>query len=124
MKNIENLFRKNNLLFKKINKGKITIYEFENEVLLCIIQSQCNTFKIDFSDFKYLDDKLLPYSFLMINKKTDKMYYLKISEPNNFIRNDFEATKKNELYFGKQILNNEIKNGTDLIKNIEGMGEM
>ena len=34
---------------------------------------------------------------------------MKIIEPDNFIRKAFDSTTKNEVYFGKEILQNKIK---------------
>ena len=47
---------------------------------------------------------------------------MKVKEPNNFIRKAFDSTIKNEIYFGKEILQNKITED-DLIKKIKTIGK-
>lgn len=46
---------------------------------------------------------------------------MKVKEPNNLIRSAFDSTTKNEIYFGKEILQNKITE-EDLIKKIKSIG--
>ena len=46
---------------------------------------------------------------------------MKVKEPNNFVRKAFDSTKKNEIYFGKEILQNKITED-DLIKKVKNIG--
>ena len=47
---------------------------------------------------------------------------MKIKEPNNFIRNAFDHTTKDEIYFGKEILQNKIA-VDDVINKIKNIGK-
>lgn len=67
-----------------------------------------NVFKIDINWFYEIDDMLLPYVFILIDKSNNQKYCMKVKEPNNFMRNSFEFSKKDEMFFGKEILQNKI----------------
>ena len=56
-----------------------------------------------------IDEELLPNSFYLFESNKNQGYFIKIKEPNNFLRNSFDSADKNENYFGKQVLNNKIK---------------
>lgn len=94
----------------KIHKKNNDNYfvEFENETIAIIIMNNKNVFKIDRKWFYEIDDMLLPYIFVLIDKSQNQKYCMKVKEPNNFMRNNFEHTSKNELFFGKEILQNRI----------------
>ena len=121
--NIDKLLEENNFKFKKIKIGKnIELFEFENETMLIIIRSSNNVFKINRKDFYKIDDRLLPYNFYLINEVENKTFYITIKEPANFLRNAFENSLKNEIYFGKDVLNNKINN-ENLIEKIRKIGD-
>lgn len=121
--NIDKLLEENNFKFKKIKIGKnIELFEFENETMLIIIRSSNNVFKINRKDFYKIDDRLLPYNFYLINEVENKTFYITVKEPANFLRNAFENSLKNEIYFGKDVLNNKINN-ENLIEKIRKIGD-
>lgn len=102
--------------------GNVSYVEFENEFLIIIIKSKDNVFKIKRKDFYVIDDLLLPYVFLLIDERDEKKYLIKVSEPANFVRNAFDNTSKDEIFFGKQVLQKKINDITliDEIKKIGG----
>lgn len=63
-------------------------YATSEEIKSFILES------MDINDEEYSMTVKSIYEYI---SKSDKMYYLEISETNNYIRNDFEATKKNEF---------------------------
>ena len=95
---------------------------FENETILVIIKNNKNIFKIIRDDFDYIEKELLDYDFCLIDNSKKQLYYMKIKEPNNFIRKAFENTEKSEIYFGKEILKNKITE-EDLIRKIKSIGK-
>lgn len=120
---IDKLLIESNFKFKKFKLGKkIDVFEFDTETMLIVIRSSNNTFKINRKDFYEIDNKLLPYSFYLINETEKKSFYIKIKEPANFLRNAFENSTKNEIYFGKDVLNNKISD-EELKKQIKKIGE-
>ena len=85
-----------------------------------------NNFKIEkvilnCGEINELEQELLYYDFCLIDNSKNHLYYMKVKEPNNFIRKAFDSTTKNEIYFGKEILQNKITED-DLIKNIKNIG--
>ena len=68
-----------------------------------------------------LEKELLDYDFCLIDNSKNQLYYMKIKEPNNFIRNAFDHTEKDEIFLGKEILQNRITE-TDLISKIKNIG--
>lgn len=94
---------------------------FENETILVLIRNNKNIFKIIREDFDELEQELLDYDFCLIDDVKKQLYYMKIKEPNNFIRKAFEHTTKDEIYFGKEILQNKIAED-DLINKIKNIG--
>lgn len=97
-----------NYKFKKIIYKGIEIIYFNNDTMLVIISNKKNVFKISREQFIKIDDELLPYAFLLIDETTEELYFMQYKEPNNQLRYSFEKTAKNEIYFGKEILQNKI----------------
>lgn len=115
---IQNILKENkcNYTLKKI--GNVSIYNLNDTKMLIVIENKGNVFSITRDIFNEIDEELLPYSFCLIDKNNEKIYFIEIKEPNNFLRNGFDSTKKEIIYFGKQVLNNEIKEN-ELINKIE-----
>lgn len=117
------LFNISKLKYKENKIDKYTkYYEFENETVVVVMYSKSNTFNIKRKDFELIDNLLLPYAFLLINTTTNNKYYIEIEEPNNFLRNDFEYSKKDSLFFGKQLLQKKIDD-EEILKRIIKLGE-
>lgn len=121
MKIIE-IIKKHNINFKKKILKELIYLIFENETILVLIKNNKNIFKIIREDFDELEQELLDYDFCLIDSSKKQLYYMKIKEPNNFIRNAFDHTEKDEIYFGKEILQNKITE-EDLIKKIKTIGK-
>ena len=106
--NVKDMIKKSNINFKERKLNFLTYLIFENETILVLIKSNKNIFKITRDDFNDLEQELLDYDFCLIDDSKNQLYYMKIKEPNNFIRKAFDSTTKNEIYFGKEILQNKI----------------
>lgn len=119
--NINKIIKRANISFKERKLKRLSYLEFENETLLVIIKNNKNVFKITREDFEKIESILLDYDFCLIDTTMEQLYYMKINEPNNFIRKAFDSTKKDEIYFGKEILQNKITE-QDLITRIKKIG--
>ncbi|WP_373600501.1 hypothetical protein [Paraclostridium bifermentans] len=88
----------------------INIYKVGNSKLINIVTmiEKGNVFKIDSDLFYYLNNQKEPYSFLLIDRLENKFYYLDFKNKNNWIKSSFERSGKDEIYFGKIVLNNRI----------------
>ena len=103
----------------QINKLLSTILVNRNIIKEEDIRLFLNPTREDFYD---LEQELLDYDFCLIDNSRNQLYYMKVKEPNNFIRKAFDSTIKNEIYFGKEILQNKITED-DLIKKIKTIGK-
>lgn len=115
--NLKEILEKTKLKYKYVKKS-IEYVEFENETIAVIIRSKSNVFKIKRNEFFLIDDMLLPYIFILIDVSKKEKYIYKVKEPNNDIRYAFESSKKDEIYFGKQVLQNK-KNDNEIIEEIK-----
>lgn len=114
---INNAIKKDFKFVKKQSKNTET-YIFDDRYMLIVIYNNVNIFKIDRKNFENIEKELLPYAFLLVEENRKNMYFMKYKEPNNELRKAFDCTQKNEIYFGKQILQNKIS-FDDLRKKIE-----
>lgn len=119
---IKEIINKNHINFKEKKLQNLTYLIFGNETILVLIKNNKNIFKILREDFDKIEQELLDYDLCLIDSVKNKLYYMKVKEPNNFIRKAFDYTKKNEIYFGKEILQNNISEG-ELLKKIESIGK-
>ena len=115
---IKDNIKKCNINFEEKKLKYLTYLIFENETILVLIENNKNIFKITREDFDELEQELLDYDFCLIDNSKNQLYYMKIKEPNNFIRNAFDFTEKDEIYFGKEILQNKITED-ELLKKIK-----
>lgn len=88
--------------------GPTEIIETNSGMYLGIILSNNNTFSIKREVFNYIDKTGEEYSFCLINKKEGKIYYLSFKDKNNWLKTSFGRSDKNELYFGKIVLQHKI----------------
>ena len=116
--NVKDMIKKANINFKERKLNFLTYLIFENETMLVLIKNNKNIFKITREDFNDLEQELLDYDFCLIDNSKNQLYYMKVKEPNNFVRKAFDSTKKNEIYFGKEILQNKITED-DLTKKVK-----
>lgn len=87
----------------RINNNN-TIYDLFNKKLL-IIESQSSTFRLLRTTFmKILQSE--NYAYLLINRNTNELFY--IEKYNDWMKVSFERSNKEELYFGKEILQRKI----------------
>ena len=114
--NIKNILKKENIEFKEHKLKKLSYLVFKNDTILVLINNNKNVFKIIRDDFNVLEEELLNYDFCLNDLSSNQLYYMKIKEPNNFIRKSFSYTDKNEIFFGKEILQNKINEEELLIK--------
>lgn len=119
--NVKDTIKKSNINFTERKLKHLTYLIFENETILVLIKNNKNIFKIIREDFNEVEKELLDYDFCLIDNSKNQLYYMKVKEPNNFIRKAFDVTTKNEIYFGKEILQNKIIE-EDLIKKIRDIG--
>ena len=118
---IKEAIKKNYINFEERKLKHLTYLIFENETILVLIKNNKNIFKIAREDFNEIEQELLDYDFCLIDNVKNQLYYMKIKEPNNFIRKAFDHTTKDEIYFGKEILQNKITED-DLINEIKNIG--
>lgn len=118
--NFKEILEKTNLKYK-YTKKYIEYAEFENETIAVVIKSKSNVFKIKRNDFFLIDNMLLPYIFILIDTKKNEKYIYKVKEPNNDIRYAFDYSEKDEIYFGKQVLQNK-KSDNEIIEEIKKIG--
>lgn len=107
----ENLLGKYSLPYKKQSfESNIHIYKIENNKKINIVQmvEDTNIFRIDRDLFYYLNNQSIMYCFLLINKLDSSLFYLEFGAKNNWLKSSFERSDKDELYFGKIVLNHKI----------------
>lgn len=90
--------------------------------MLIVIENNNDVFSISRKIFNEIDEELLPYSFCLIDSSKKQLYFINVKETNNFLRNSFDHTKEDFIYFGKEILNNKI-NEDELISKIDKIGK-
>lgn len=115
---LNELLKKNNISVIKHKKiGNTEITKIKPELNIVTIFGNDNTFTIKrdvFNDIDKLEEK---YAFCLINKREEKIYYLEFKDKNNWLKTSFERSNKEELYFGKIVLQHRIT-VNDLIKKI------
>ena len=117
----DKLLKEYSIPFKKQNyEINIDIYKIETKknINIVVISNNSNTFKIDRDLFYYLDNQKLLYGFILINKSDNGLFYLEFNNKKNWLNSSFERTDKEELFFGKIVLNNKISEN-DLVELIK-----
>lgn len=117
------------LLNKELNRNKIQykmqeynpniyIYKIPNKANIVTIIAKTNVFLLDRDLFYYLSNQKEMYSFVLKSIDDNQLYYLEFKNKTNWLNSSFETCDKEELYFGKIILNNKsnIKTIIDKIK--------
>ncbi len=64
-----------------------------------------NAFKMKRKWFELLQKEEKKYALVLCDKVNKKYYYLKFNEENNWLQNSFDNCDKDELFLGKQVLN-------------------
>ncbi|TJX15133.1 hypothetical protein E9840_03460 [Tissierella creatinini] len=117
--NIEKKLLDNNIDFKEIEYDEdIKIYKLGKlkPHNIAVLYSPNNTFKIDRELMFYLSNQNEIYSFWLINKNVNDMFYLEFINKENWLQTSFNRSNKEEIYFGKIILNHKLKEKDILIK--------
>lgn len=96
----------------------INIYKLGNQksINLITMMEKGNIFKIDSDLFYYLDNQKELYAFLLIDRIDKKYYYLDFKDKRNWLKSSFDRSNKDEIYFGKIVLNNKITKDNLIIK--------
>lgn len=103
--NIDNILKKLKEQNKYIAINKTnTIYNLKNRNLM-VIESTSNTFSITRSAFERLI-QAYNYAYLLINKNTNELFYF--DNKKDWMKLSFERSNKEELFFGKEILQTRI----------------
>lgn len=88
------------------NKILLKIGEVKKRNVI-LLTSEDSAFTLKRELFNYLNGSLYLYSFWFINLTSGKMYYLEFKDKKNWLATSFSRTTKNEIYFGKEVLNNK-----------------
>lgn len=96
----------------------IYIYKVENKANVVVISSTTSIFSLDRELFYYLSNQNKLYSFVLMNSQDDKVFYLEFRDKINWLNSSFERSDKEELYFGKIVLNNQ-SNMENIIQKIK-----
>lgn len=80
-----------------------------NPINLVYMESRSSIFSIDRDLFYYIDQQKLNYSFLLRNKEKEEFYFLEYKDKKNWLSSSFERTDKDEIFFGKIVLQKKIK---------------
>ena len=93
----------------KIQKydSNIYIYKIPNKANIVTITAKTNIFLLDRDLFYYLSNQNEMYSFVLKSKDDNQIYYLEFKNKISWLNSSFETCNKEELYFGKIILNNK-----------------
>lgn len=89
--------------------GNVDIYNYKDQ-LYAFIYSNTGNFSISRQIFESLENFNKNYNFILVNRTKNTYYFLTY---NNFelknLKQCFQNTSKESLYFGKQILQNIIE---------------
>lgn len=107
--NLARLLTKNSISFKQLDKdGKYTIIKIENKLLVLCIEERGNIFKLHRDYYDYIACNSLPYMILLNDTKNKKDYLLNLTKEVNWVKGSFESCDKDEIFLGKQVINNPI----------------
>lgn len=108
---IEEILNEENIIYKTQeydDNTKIYKIGYSKKINIVTIKEKGNVFKLNIDLFYYLDNQKDLYSFLLTDLDKNQSYYLEFKEKNNWIKSSFERSRKEEIYFGKIVLNNRI----------------
>lgn len=88
---------------------RIKIVKIKNKVNLVFYKSKKNSFPVEEDLFFYINEQTIPYAFLLINDSNNKIFFMNYPKKENWLSNSFERSGKDEIFFGKIVLQNEIK---------------
>lgn len=104
--NFEKRLEHENIVFTKEEyDDNVILFKMKNRVNVVFIESNSSIFSLDRDLCYYLDNQKVPYSFVLVNKGNLKTFFLEFKNNKNWMSDSFKRCDKEELYFGKQILN-------------------
>ncbi len=74
-----------------------------------------NSFKMKRDWFEILQKNCEKYVLCLYDRKNNKYYYIKFPNKNNWLSGSFNSCEKEELFLGKQVLNNQSTMGNILV---------
>lgn len=105
---IKRLMKEKNISFNNQEyDDNTTLFKIEKKINLVRIEGKTSTFSLERDLFYYLDNQKIPYSFLLINSMDKRIFYLDFKSKKNWLSSGFERSDKENLYFGKIVLNNQ-----------------
>lgn len=119
--NLAKLMEMNNVVYKeKEYEPNIRLFKVGNNEPTNVVEihSPSSTFKIDRDLFYYLSHQSENYSFCLVNETEGKIFYVEFKNKNNWLQSCFERCDKEELFFGKDILNNRV-HSTELLDRLK-----
>ena len=108
---VQNILNNSNIKYKlQEYDDNINIYKIGTTKVINIVSitENGNVFKLDEDLFYYLDNQPELYAFILVDKVANQYYYLDFKMKNNWIKSSFERSCKDEIYFGKIVLNNRV----------------
>ena len=108
---VQNILNNSNIKYKlQEYDDNINIYKIGTTKVINIVSitENGNVFKLDEDLFYYLDNQPELYAFILVDKVANQYYYLDFKMKNNWIKSSFERSGKDEIYFGKIVLNNRV----------------
>lgn len=84
------------------------VYKLSSSINIVCIENNKNIFSIERDLFYYIDNQKIDYHFVLVNKRDKKYFFLPYNKFSNWLRGSFDSCDKDEIYFGKIILQNEI----------------
>ena len=108
---VQNILNNSNIKYKlQEYDDNINIYKIGTTKVINIVSitENGNVFKLDEDLFYYLDNQPELYAFILVDKVANQYYYFDFKMKNNWIKSSFERSGKDEIYFGKIVLNNRV----------------
>lgn len=103
--------------YKKVDEEKsVELFKIKSKYHMLYIKSRGNQFMLNRDYFEYMDSNSIPYVILLHDILKEKYYFLELKKDNNWIKSCFATCDKDNIYLGKQILNNSIDETSLFIK--------
>lgn len=104
---IQELFKANEINYKvKHKENNISLLEISNYSVLIWINNN-SSFKMKRNLLKEMNKISEKQVYLLIDSTTKKYYFMKFPKANNWLTSGFYNCNKDELFLGKQVLNNQ-----------------
>ena len=112
---VDELLNKHNIKHESILSEKgIYIFSVGSTNVLFWI-NEGNSFKMKRDWFKILQENCEKYILCLYDRKNNKYYYIKFPDKSNWLSGSFNSCGKEELFLGKQVLNNQSTIGNILV---------